>query len=394
MNEFDSAQRRVLTLRSGRERVVANRHPWIFAGAIGRESGPDDAAIADLVDARGSRLASGFHSRHSQIRLRALTFGDEELTAELIRTRIDAAIARRSALRSEQTNAVRLIHAEGDALSGLVVDLYDDVVVVEIANAGLDRIRPLIVDALRERLAPRVIYFKNDIPARKLEQLSTEAESIGEGDATAMVLENGLRFRVDPPSGQKTGFFLDQRDNRALARGLAGGRRTLNLFAYSGAFGVYAAAGGAVAVENVDISAAAIELARVNHEINGAAASFVVADAFQYVRQTDKRFDLVVCDPPAFAKSREEVDRAARGYKDINLFAMKLLEPGGLMMTFSCSGHMSLDLFQKVIFAAALDAGRRISIIKRLTAGADHPVSLYCPEGEYLKGFLLEAAAI
>ena len=395
MNEFDSARRRILTLRTGRERVVANRHPWIFAGAIGRESGPDDAAIADLVDARGSRMASGLHSRHSQIRLRALTFGDEELTAELIRARIDAAIARRAPLRSEQTNAVRLIHAEGDELSGLVVDLYDDVVVVEIANAGLDRLRPLIVDALRERLAPRVIYFKNDIPARKLEQLPTEAETIGEGGATAMVRENGLRFRVDPPSGQKTGFFLDQRDNRALARTLAGGRRALNLFAYSGAFGVYAAAGGASAVENVDISPAAIDLARVNHELNHdsnrAAASFVVADAFQYVRQTDQRFDLVVCDPPAFAKSRAEVDRAARGYKDVNLFAMKLLEPRGLMMTFSCSGHMSLDLFQKVIFAAALDAGRPISIIKRLTAGADHPVSLYCPEGEYLKGFLLEA---
>jgi 23S rRNA (cytosine1962-C5)-methyltransferase len=390
MNEFDSSRRRILTLKPGKERVVSNRHPWIFAGALGRESGPEDAAIADLVDARGSRIASGLHSRHSQIRLRALTFGDEELTSDVIRARIDAAIARRVSIRNEQTNAVRLVHAEGDELSGLVVDLYDDLVVVEIANAGIERIRPLIVDALQQRLAPRVIYFKNDIPARKLEQLPIAAESIGDGDAAATVLENGLRFRVEPPSGQKTGFFLDQRDNRALARTLAAGRRALNLFAYSGAFGVYAAAGGASSVENVDISAAAIELARTNHQLNGVDAGFVVADAFQYVRQTAARFDLVVCDPPAFAKSRAEVDRAARGYKDVNLFAMKLIEPGGMMMTFSCSGHMSLDLFQKVIFAAALDAGRRISIIRRLGAGADHPVSLYCPEGEYLKGFLLE----
>jgi 23S rRNA (cytosine1962-C5)-methyltransferase len=389
MNEFDSARRRVLTVKPGRERVIANRHPWIFAGAIGRESGPDDAAIADLIDTHGVHVASGFHSLHSQIRLRALTFGDEELTADVIRTRLEAAIDRRASIRSEATNAVRLVHAEGDELSGLVVDLYNDVVVVEIANAGLDRIRSLVVDVLRERLAPRVIYFKNDIPARKLEQLPTAAESIGDGDATAMVVENGLRFRVDPPSGQKTGFFLDQRDNRALARTLAADRRALNLFAYSGAFGVYAAAGGARSVENVDISAAAIDLARTNHQLNGAEATFVVADAFQYVRQTSQRFDLIVCDPPAFAKSRAEVDRAARGYKDVNLFAMKLLEPRGLMMTFSCSGHMSLDLFQKVIFAAALDAGRRVSIVKRLTAGADHPVSIYCPEGEYLKGFLL-----
>lgn len=391
MDEFDSSSRRILTLKPGKERVIANRHPWIFAGAIGRESGPADAAVADLVDPRGAHVASGFHSQHSQIRLRALTFGGEALTADVIRARIDAAIARRAPIRGAETNAVRLIHAEGDELSGLVVDLYNDVAVVEIANAGIERIKPLIVDALRERLAARVVYFKNDIPARKLEQLPTEAESIGDGDASTTILENGLRFRVDPPSGQKTGFFLDQRDNRALARTLAGGRRALNLFAYSGAFGVYLAAGGAASVENVDISAAAIELARTNHELNGANATFVVADAFQYVRQADKRFDFIVCDPPAFAKSRNEVDRAARGYKDVNLFAMKMLEPGGRMMTFSCSGHMSLDLFQKVIFAAALDAGRRISIIKRLTAGADHPVSLYCPEGEYLKGFLLEA---
>jgi 23S rRNA (cytosine1962-C5)-methyltransferase len=391
MNEFDSSSRRVLTLKPGKDRVAANRHPWIFGGAIARESGPADAAIGDLLDARGARIASGFHSPHSQIRLRALTFGDEELTADVIRARIHAAIDRRAPIRNEQTNAVRLVHAEGDELSGLVVDLYDDVGVVEIANAGIERIRPLIVETLRERLAPRVVYFKNDIPARKLEQLPTEPETLGDGDAAATVIENGLRFRVDPPSGQKTGFFLDQRDNRALARALARGRRALNLFAYSGAFGVYAAAGGAASVENVDISAAAIDFARTNHELNGTSAEFVVADAFQYVRQSGKRFDFIVCDPPAFAKSRGEVDRAARGYKDVNLFAMKRLEPRGLMMTFSCSGHMSLDLFQKVIFAAALDAGRRISIVKRLTAGADHPVSLYCPEGEYLKGFLLEA---
>ena len=390
MDEFDSTRRRILTLKPGKERVVANRHPWIFAGAIASEAGAEEAAIADLVDPRGTRVASGFHSQHSQIRLRALTFGDEELSADVVRERIDVAIARRATIRDERTNAVRLIHAEGDELSGLVVDLYDDVAVVEIASAGMERIRSLIIDALRARLAPRVIYFKNDIPARKLERLPAECETIGDGGAAQTVLENGLRFRVDPVLGQKTGFFLDQRDNRALARTLAGGRRVLNLFAYSGAFGVYAAAGGAASVENVDVSAAAIAMARTNHELNGSEATFVVNDAFQYVRQTSARFDLVICDPPAFAKSRAEVDRAARGYKDVNLFAMKLIEPGGMVMTFSCSGHMSLDLFQKVIFAAALDAGRRVSFVRRLTAGADHPVSLYCPEGEYLKGFLLE----
>jgi len=393
---FDLNNRKRLTLKRGKERVVANRHPWIFAGAIGGESGPADSALADLVDANGKRLASGFYSPHSEIRLRALVFGDEELTEGLITGRVQAAIARRRPLLDAKTNAVRLINAEGDDLSGLVADLYSDVVVLEVANAGLERVKPAILDTIRRELSPRVIFLSNDLPARRLEQLPTEPESIGDGPAATTVLENGLRFEVDPATGQKTGFFLDQRDNRALAGSLASGKRVLNLFSYTGAFGVYAASAGATYVENVDGSDVAVAQARRNHELNGSAgiAKFTVADAFGHVRQlanAGDRFGLVICDPPAFAKRRVEVDRAARGYKDINLYAMRLLEPRGRMLTFSCSGHMSLDLFQKVIFSAALDSGRRIAFVRRLTAGADHPVSLYCPEGEYLKGFLLEA---
>ena len=411
---FEPANRRILTLKPGKERLVANRHPWIFAGAIARESGPEEAAIADLVDPRGRRVASGLHSLHSQIRVRALTFGDEVLTEETLRERMVSSIMRRlgSGLKSQvpsnihsendrhfsalstldlTPNAARLINAEGDELSGLTVDRYDDMAVVEIANAGLEQLRPLIDDVLRRELALRGIWWKNDIPARHIERLPMEPEWSGEGEPSAEIVENGLHFRVDPPSGQKTGFFLDQRENRALTRTLANGRRVLNLFSYSGAFGVYAAAGGAASVENVDISAGAIEVARQNHALNGFhEASFVVADAFDYVRKTASRFDLLICDPPAFAKSRGDIDRAARGYKDINLFAMKLLDPGARMLTFSCSGHMSLDLFQKVIFSAAQDAGRRVAFVRRLTAAPDHPVSLFCPEGEYLKGFLLE----
>jgi 23S rRNA (cytosine1962-C5)-methyltransferase len=376
-------RRRMLTLKRGKERVIANRHPWIFAGAIHSERGPEDAAIADLVDSDGKRLASGFYSRTSQIRLRALTFG-EDITPQLIATRIADAIARRRFIFDDTTDAARIINAEGDELSGLVVDRYNDLAVVEIANRGVEQVKQLIIDGLKS-VAPR-IWFKNDLPVRGLEQLPTENEPV---EATT-ILESGLRFRIDPGEGQKTGFFLDQRENRRLARTLASGKRVLNLFSYTGAFGVYAASGGANSVTNVDVSARAIELARENHALNERAADFVVADAFQYVRQQRERFDFIVCDPPAFAKSRSDVDRAARGYKDVNLHAMKLIEPGGLLMTFSCSGHMSLDLFQKVIFAAALDAGRRVSFVRRLTAGPDHPVSVYCPEGEYLKGFLLE----
>ena len=417
MDLFEAGSRRVLTLKPGKERLVANRHPWIFAGAIARESGPADAAIGDLVDPRGRRIASGFHSQHSQIRLRALTFGDEELTPSTIVERISAANARRFQFQSIPTLSEakrrdlpvpiardeqeiprsardqagrRLINAEGDDLSGLIVDLYDDLAVIEIANAGIEQLRPLIIDTIKREIAPRGIWFKNDIPARQIERLSIDPAWEGEGEPSAEILENGLRFRVDPPSGQKTGFFLDQRENRALARTLSRGRRVLNLFSYSGGFGVYAAAGGATSVENVDISAPSIQMARINHQLNGFEATFTVADAFDYVRKTTSRFDLLICDPPSFAKSRGDVDRAARGYKDINLFAMKLLDPGAHMLTFSCSGHMPLDLFQKVIFAAAQDAGRRVSFVRRLTAAPDHPVSLFCPEGEYLKGFLLE----
>lgn len=381
--------RRRLTLRRGKERVLANRHPWIFAGAIQSEHGPEDAPIADLVDGTGELLASGFYSRSSQIRLRALTFG-ERLDREVFVRRLESAIARRAAVLDDSTTAARLVHAEGDDLSSIVIDRYGDVVVVEIANRGAEACRPLILDVLQRTVAPRLVFFKNDLPARAIEKLSLEDDAVGEGEAATTIKESGLSFHVEPASGQKTGFFLDQRENRRMARELAAGRTVLNLFSYTGAFGVYAAAGGATEVTNVDISAPAIGVARRNHELNSLPASFEVADAFQYVRQQKRQFDLLVCDPPAFAKSRGDVDRAARGYKDVNLHAMRMVRPGGLMLTFSCSGHISLDLFQKIIFAAALDSGRHVSFVRRLGPGVDHPVSLFCPEGEYLKGFLLE----
>jgi 23S rRNA (cytosine1962-C5)-methyltransferase len=392
---FAPARRRILTLKPGKERAVRNMHPWIFAGAIGNESGANEAAIADLVDASGTVIASGFHSRRSQIRLRAVTWGDVALTEELLHERIVAAIERRRPLLGDTLDAVRLVHAEGDELSGLVIDQYRDVVVVEIANRGLEQLKPLIIETLKSAVQPRIIYFKNDLPLRELEQLPAQATWDGSGGAETDITEHGLTFHVDPKEGQKTGFFLDQRENRQLGRTLSRDARMLNLFSYSGGFGVYAAAGGAKSVENVDVSAPAIEMARRNHALNGSEAqtTFTVADAFSYVRllaRRPERFDLVVCDPPAFAKNRNDVERAARGYKDVNLHAMKIIENGGYLMTFSCSGHMSLDLFQKVIFSAALDAKRRISIVSRLGAGPDHPISLFCPEGEYLKGFLLQ----
>jgi 23S rRNA (cytosine1962-C5)-methyltransferase len=385
--------RRTLQLKHRREGAVRNRHPWIFAGAIDRETGPEDAAFGDLVDGNGAIIASGFYSQFSQIRLRGLANGvaaDETL----VRERITAAIARRRHLRTDDTNAVRLVHSEGDDLSGIIVDLYGDIAVVQIANRGAERLADAVADELKKHIPLRGIWFENDLPMRDLERLPRESRWVGEGEPRVEIRENGLRFAVDPGEGQKTGFFLDQRENREITRELAGGHEMLNLFSYTGAFSIYAMAGGATATECVDVSAPAIETARHNHDLNGFGenSTYIAADAFQYVRtraHERRQYGFVVCDPPAFVKSRGDVERAARGYKDINLYSMRLTAPGGYLMTFSCSGHMPLDLFQKIIFSAAIDTGRRVSFVRRLTAGEDHPVSLYCPEGEYLKGFLL-----
>jgi len=385
--------RKRLVLRAGKERSIRNRHPWIFSGAIQSESGPDLAPFGDLFDQEGTLVASGFYSAKSQIRLRAWSF-EEPVTSELIARRLAESIARRDALRTESTNAVRLVHSEGDGMSGLVVDLFNDVAVVEITSAGLEPFSAFIASELRNHLTLRALVFKNDLPSRKIEGLELGDVRMGAEAEEVEIVENGLRFVVALRGAQKTGFFIDQRENRHLARGLASGKSVLNLFSYSGAFGVSAVAGGAKSIEEVDISADALSLAKRNHELNssGTTPILTASNAFEAVRlkaRAGEKFDLVVCDPPAFAKSRADVEKAARGYKDINLYAMRLVESGGTLMTFSCSGHVDLDLFQKIIFSAAADAGRDAAIIARLGAGEDHPVSLYCPEGEYLKGLLL-----
>lgn len=394
---FEPQRRRRLVLREGKERAVSNRHPWIFSGAILREDGPEDAAIGDLFDRSGALLASGFYSIHSQIRLRAVTFG-EPFERRVLTERIRAALAFRRSIAPDATEAMRLIHAEGDRIPGLIVDRYADLLVVEITSAGLDQLRDEVLEVLQKEEHPRAVVFANDGPARRIERLPRESEIVGDFPQEVVVLEHGLSFVVEPLKGQKTGFFIDQRENRKRLRDMSHGKDVLNLFGYSGGFGVYAIAGGARSVEEVDISHHAIGLARRNHDMNGGSKSvtFSVADAFEHVRSlnaADRRFDIVVCDPPAFARSRRDVERAARGYKDINLQAIRLIRDGGYLLTFSCSGHVDADLFQKILFAAALDAGREVSIAGRLGAGPDHPVSIYCPESEYLKGLLLRVGS-
>lgn len=382
-----------LHLRPGRERSVTFQHPWLFTGAVARASGNADAPLVDVRDARGARIASGFHSPTSQIVGRLWTFGaDGEVTPELVRSRIAASFERRRHFDASVTNTWRAVHAEGDRVPGLIVDRYADVLVVEIGSWGLEQWRDVVEETLRELTQCRGLVYRNAIPSRKIENLPLDDEIVGEVPDRVQVSENGLQFSVDVRGGQKTGLFLDQRDNRSLVRGLARRRRVLNLFAYTGGFGVYAAAGGAEAVTEVDVSASALEAVAVNHRLNGTRAEFFGEDAFDWARarvREGQKWDLIVCDPPAFARSARDVERASRGYKDINLQALRLCAPGALLATFSCSGHVDLDLFQKILFGAARDAGRSASILRRLGAGEDHPVSLYCPEGEYLKGLLL-----
>ncbi len=390
---FEPQRRRKLVLREGKERALANQHPWIFSGAIAREEGPEDAAVADLFDRSGTLLASGFHSRHSQIRLRVMTFG-EPFERPVLIERIRAALAFRRTICPDSTDLLRLIHAEGDRLGGLIVDRYADLLVVEITSAGLEQVRDTVLDVLQEEVRPRGILMANDGPARRIERLSAESEAIGDFPDEVTAREHGLSFIIEPRKGQKTGFFIDQRENRRFLRSISVERDILNLFSYSGGFGVYAVAGGARSVEEVDISQRAIDLARRNHEMNAGSSvvTFIVADAFEYVRLLEgesRRFDVIVCDPPAFARSRRDVDKAARGYKDINLHALRLIRPGGYLLTFSCSGHIDADLFQKIVFAASVDAGREVAIVGRMGAGMDHPISIYCPESEYLKGLVL-----
>ena len=264
---FDPDRRRRLTLQRGRERAIANRHPWIFSGAIHSEKGPTAAAIADLFDAKGNFLASGFYSLHSQIRLRAMSF-DEPFQLPLLGARIAEAVAARNSSLFTDTDALRLVNSEGDLVSGLIVDQYGDVLVIEIGSAGLDQLRGEVTGFLQELKRPRSIIFRNDLAARRKEQVTLEDVVIGEIPGETIVSENGLRFIVTPGAGQKTGFFLDQRESRQLARRLSARREVLNLFSFSGGFGVYAAAGDASLVEEVDISAPAIALARRNHDLN------------------------------------------------------------------------------------------------------------------------------
>jgi 23S rRNA (cytosine1962-C5)-methyltransferase len=389
-----------LHLKAGREKSVKRRHPWIFSGAIERVDGEPASGETLLVkSAAGQPLAVAAWSPQSQIRARVWSFdsGTRVEKAFFESTLRKAIQLRRSLPAFQHSNALRLVHGESDGLPGLIVDRYADVLVAQFLSAGTEAWREAILDALAAETGCEAIFERSDAEVRALEGLPQRV-GFARGNREARrcpIVEHGLHFRVDVEGGQKTGFFLDQRENRQRIRSLAAGREVLDAFCYTGGFSVAALAGGAKHVTSVDSSAAALEVARENLAANAldvARVEFAATDVFAYQRQVRDRgrgFDLVVLDPPKFAPTAAQAKNAARAYKDINLMALKLLRPGGLLATFSCSGGVSAELFQSIVAGAAADAGVDAKILERFGAAADHPVALSFPDGDYLKGLLV-----
>ncbi len=388
-----------LALKPGREESVLRRHPWVFSGAIASESGDGSDGLAEVVDAAGRPIARGAYSPHSQIVARLWSFDGRTPDLALFRERFAAARKLRKDVLPADTTGFRAVNSEGDLCAGVLVDVFGEVAVMELLTEGIECWREELELAAGEIFAPaRLIVRESGSDRDRGVRRSLNRLPPNEGVDVAPFLENGLRFFADVSSGQKTGFYLDQRDNRSRLRSLVNGRNVLDLFSYSGAFSIAALAGGARRAVDIDSSDAALALAREHRRANGFPVDdrdFVRADVFEDLRRraADREsWDVVVCDPPAFAKKRGDLRRAARGYQDVNRLAMSLLAPGGWLLTCSCSGLLSADLFQKIVFSASLEAGGEFAVIARAGAGADHPVSLDCPEGEYLKGLWLSRA--
>lgn len=392
-------------LKRGREKPVINRHPWVFSGAVDHLEGepPNAGDLVTICASDGSGLALAYYNPASQIRGRVLSWKpSQQIGPGFWRLRLSEAVDRRNALRlSRETDAYRLVYAESDGIPGLIVDKYGPFLVAQFLTAGVDSRKEMILDILDELLRPTGIIERSDVGVRKKEGL-TEMANLARGSAPPPefeIRENGLAFRVDLFTGHKTGFYLDQRENRALVCQDRHVRDSLvlNAFAYTGAFAVYAASAGAASVVNVEASAGLLEEAKANVDRNGLSKpldEYVVGDAFQvlrHFRDTGRQFDMIILDPPKFAHSQRDVKTACRGYKDLNWLAFRILRPNGLLATFSCSGLVGSELFQKVVFSAAVDAGRDAQILYHLGQAPDHPVLLTFPEAAYLKGFLCRA---
>ncbi|HTP03006.1 MAG TPA: class I SAM-dependent methyltransferase [Anaerolineales bacterium] len=392
-----------LVLKAGRERSLLRRHPWIFSGAVQSvDEGLQPGDTIDILSSVGEFLARGFFSPLSQIRARVWSFHDEPIDEDFFRGRIRSALALRRMLDlASETDAVRLVHAESDGLPGLIVDRYAGALVMQCLTTGVDARRELLAGLLVEETGVGNIFERSDADVRELEGLPVRIGVLRGSLASPIfpITEHGLRFNVDLASGHKTGFYLDQRANRRQVRLLAEGRQVLDCFCYTGGFSLNALRGGAASVLAVDVSPEALRMAGENLLLNSLPPdrfTTLEGDMFQVLRKfRDERrsFDMIILDPPKFAPTSAQVEKASRGYKDINLLAFKLLRPGGLLFTFSCSGGVDADLFQKIVASAALDAGAQAQIVQHLFQAADHPVALNFPEGTYLKGLICHKTA-
>jgi 23S rRNA (cytosine1962-C5)-methyltransferase len=385
-----------LILKPGREKSLKRRHPWVFSGAIASvQDDPEQGETVEVRSSSGELLAMAAYSPHSQIRARVWCWDERDVDSGFFARSIEHAAAARSALAIDRAgDALRLVHAEADGLPGVIADRYGDTAVVQLLSAGADRWREAIADGLCGLPNIVRVWERSDADAREIEGLKPRSGLLrGEPLSGAPVItEHGVRFKIEIDAGHKTGFYLDQRDNRLLLRGLAAGQDVLDCFCYTGAFAINAALGGAKSVMAVDSSSLALETARTNAQLNRiTAVEWIEGDVFQLLRRLrdqGRTFGVIVLDPPKFAPTAAHAERAARAYKDINLLAFKMLRSGGHLMTYSCSGGVSADLFQKVVAGAALDAGVVTRIESWLHAAADHPVALNFPESEYLKGLL------
>jgi len=404
-----------IIIKHGREKPIVNQHPWIFSGAIESvKDSPQPGDIVTVVSRKGEFLARGYWNEKSQIQVRILTWKDEEIDEGWWRRTLQRAIDGRalnnivSHDKDGQPIAYRLVNAENDYIPGLVVDRYDDWLVVQALTLHIDQQKKMIAQILAELTMPLGIYERSDVDVRGKEGLKPEIGVLwGETPPQHIPISEGygsVKFLVDIDKGHKTGFYLDQIENRELLSKLlsedyAGECRLLNLFSYTGGFSLHALKNGGVHAVNIDSSYEVLELAEENFKLNdfhlgnhGESAEFIQADVFEYLRDAvanGDQYDVIVCDPPKFAHNEGQVQKAARGYKDLNLHCFKLIKPGGYLMTFSCSGAISADLFQKIVFGALADSGRQAQILRHLGPGDDHPVALTFPEGAYLKGLLL-----
>jgi len=385
-------------IAKGRAGPLRRLHPWVYAGAIAEVRGhPEPGDIVDIKDHRGNFLGRGYYNPHSQICVRILTFIAAHIDEDFWAERLERAANARSRVL-EVSDAVRLVNSESDGIPGLIVDRYGEFISFQVLTYGIEVRKRLLAELMAGLFSPAGIYERSDVGVRALEGLEpTKGHIWGEEPPPKLEIREGkARFFVDIRSGHKTGFYLDQRDNRLLLEELARDKEVLDVFSYTGGFGVHAGLGGARAVLFVEDSAKHLRWARdhlVLNELSELKAGFVAGNAFQELRRLyreRRQFDLVVLDPPKFARNTSEVEDALRGYKDINILGMRLLRRGGYLLTFSCSGHVTEEMFLKAVAAAATDVRREARILRRLHQAEDHPVALSFPEGAYLKGFLIQ----